>query len=148
MADACGELGDHPDFIALARRAVTDEERHGEICRRVASAYAGTDSIPDVSPPASFALRSQTDPELAVTLYIIESCCLSESIGAVTIESTLAATTTPLATTALRELLTDEVVHARMGWAYLGAPGMGGKHRAALGEWLPILFDDMFEYWK
>ena len=148
IADVCEELGDASEFIALARRAVTDEERHGEICRRVASAYAGTDTIPPVSPPSTIELHTPDDPELAVTLYIIESCCLSESIGAVTIENTLAASTTPLAQTALRELLTDEVMHARMGWAYLGAPELGGKHREALAEWLPITLDGMFEYWR
>jgi hypothetical protein len=148
IADVCTELGQASEFVALARRAVTDEERHGEICRRVASAYAGADKIAPVSPPSLNELRTPNDPELAVTLYIIESCCLSESIGAVTIENTLNAATTPLAKTALRELLTDEVMHARMGWAYLGAPELGGKHRAALAEWLPITLDSMFEYWR
>jgi hypothetical protein len=148
IADVCTELGQASEFVALARRAVTDEERHGEICRRVSAAYAGADTIPPVSPVHLNELRTPNDPELAVTLYIIESCCLSETIGAVTIENTLAAATTPLPQTALRELLTDEVMHARMGWAYLGAPALGGKHRAALAEWLPELLDSMFEYWR
>ena len=148
IADVCHELRDPPEFVELARRAVTDEERHGEICRRVSSAYAGTEAVPIVSPPSTIELKAQNDPELAVTLYIIESCCLSETIGAVTIEHTLGAATTPLAQTALRELLTDEVMHARMGWAYLGAPELGGKHRDAIARWLPELLDSMFEYWR
>jgi hypothetical protein len=148
IAEVCGELGNDADFIALARRAVTDEERHGEICRRVAAAYAGSNVIPSISPPSALELRTPDDPELAVTLYIIESCCLSETIGAVTLESTLATTTGPLAATALRELLTDEVMHARMGWGYLAAPDLGGKHRAAIADWLPVMLEGMFEYWK
>jgi hypothetical protein len=148
IAGACTQIGADAEMIALARRAVTDEERHGEICRRVAAAYAGTDADPHVSPPEAFELRTPDDPELAVALYIIESCCLSETIGAVTIESTLSAATAPLATTALRELLTDEVMHARMGWAYLGAPHLGGRHRDAIGGWLPRLLDSMFEHWS
>lgn len=148
IADVCEELGSPSEFVALARRAVTDEERHGEICRRVSSAYAGTQAIPPVSPPTLNELRTPNDPELAVTLYIIESCCLSETIGAVTLEHTLEAATTALPQTALRELLTDEVMHARMGWAYLGAPELGGKHRVAIAEWLPTLLDSMFDYWS
>lgn len=148
IAEACAKIGAGPEIVALAERAVADEERHGEICRRVAAAYAGADADPPVSPPSALELRTPGDPALAVALYIIESCCLSETIGAVTIESTLRATTAALPAAALRELLTDEVNHARLGWAYLGAPHLGGAQRDAIAGWLPALLGSMFDYWK
>jgi hypothetical protein len=147
IAEACAEIGAPAEMIALAERAASDEERHGEICRRVATRYQGSEAVPVLSPPRTVELRTPDDVELAVTLYIVESCCLSETIGAVTIESALRVTTAPLAAAALRELLADEVHHARMGWAYLGAPDLGGRHKTALAGWLPALLDSMFDYW-
>lgn len=148
IADACAQLGAGDDIVALARRAAADEARHAELCRRVASAYAGTDlPAPALSPPSTVPLRTPDDLELAVALYIVESCCLSETIGAVTLEATLAAATSPLAAAALRQLLADEVTHARLGWAYLGAPHLGGRHRAAIATWLPELVASMTAYW-
>ena len=148
IAESCQLIGAGPEIVAMARTAVDDEERHGAICTSVARAYQGGDVTPPVSPPSVVPLRTPDDPELAVALYIAEACCLSETIGALTIESTLRAATAPLARTALRELLTDEVQHARMGWAYLGAPHLGGRHKDAIAEHLPALLDTMLGYWK
>ena len=148
IAEACEEIGAGAEMIALARRAVADEERHGEICRRVAVAYAGTDAIPEVSPLTTVALHVPDDFPLSVALYIVESCCLSETIGAVTIESALRASTAAMPRAALRELLADEINHARMGWAYLGAPHLGGRLRTEIAEHLPACLQAMFDYWK
>jgi hypothetical protein len=49
---------------------------------------------------------------------------------------------------ALRALLADEVQHARMGWAYLGAPALGGRRKDDIAAWLPQLFDAMRAYWR
>lgn len=147
IADACRTIGAH-EIVPLAERAVFDEERHGEICTRVAAAYHGGDVVPPVSPPSQVPLRTPDDPELAVALYLVDASCLSETIGATTIESCLRATTAPLAKAALRELLTDEIEHARMGWAYLGAPHLGRRRAAELGPWLPTLFAGMLDFWK
>jgi hypothetical protein len=147
IADACVGLDAGPDMIALAERAVLDEQRHGEICRRVATRYRGRELVAPVSSPHAREPLAPGDRELGVTLYIVESCCLSETIGAVTIEAALRDATAPLARAALRELLADEVVHARIGWAYLGAPQLGGRHRNAVGERLPDLLRFMFDTW-
>jgi hypothetical protein len=147
IADACTGLDADPQLIALAERAVRDEDRHGEICRRVATRYHGGEVTPVVPPPNEREPLVPGDPELGVALYIVESCCLSEAIGAVTIEAALRDTTAPLARAALRELLADEVVHARIGWAYVAAPQLGGRYRDAIGERLPDLLRSMFDYW-
>jgi hypothetical protein len=145
IASVCAKLG-ASEIAELARRAADDELRHGEICRRVALAYGSADAPPSHS-DERVDLRVPDNLELSVALYIIESSCLSETIGAVAIEACLAASTAPLATAALRELLADEVHHARLGWAYLAVPHHGGLHAAAIAEWLPRLLEDMYAYW-
>lgn len=145
IAAVCDDTG-ATEIVELARRAADDELRHGEICRRVSLAY-GAAGAPERTGGEHVELRVPDDLELSVALYIIENSCLSETIGAVTIEACLAATTAPLATAALRELLADEVHHARLGWAYLGAPHLGGKHADAIAHWLPRLLEDMYAYW-
>ena len=93
---------------------------------------------PDVALRTTEQLMERDEP---VALYLVDASCLSETIGATTIEETLRATTAPLARAALRELLHYEVEHARMGWAFLGAPHLGGRHVGALGAWLSTVND-------
>jgi hypothetical protein len=52
IQDALLELGSDQSLVALADRAVDDEFRHAEICRFVASRYAGR----ELSPPAELPL--------------------------------------------------------------------------------------------
>jgi hypothetical protein len=148
LENACIQIGTSDDILKLVRRAHDDEERHGEICRKVASAYYGKDLTPTLSERKQLSLRTPEDPELEVALYFAEASCLGEVIGAVTIESSLLAAKAPLARAALQELLTDEISHARMGFAYLAAPHLGASQKEALAEWLPILMQSSLERWS
>jgi hypothetical protein len=148
IEEAIAGIGAGPRVVALVQRAAEDEERHGEICRRVASAYRGADLVPRLPARALLPLRTPGDPELELALYLIEASCLGETIGTLFIKESLDAASSPLARAALRELLTDEVEHARLGFAYLAAPYVGARHREAISGWLPRLFQSTLDYWK
>jgi hypothetical protein len=125
-------------LIDLARRAIDDEIRHAEICRVVACRYARR----DLDPPARLALdppaHANAPPALVPILHVIGQCALNETTATAFLEACLAAAEGPLLRAALRELLSDDVDHARIGWAFLAASSAETK-RAIAPYVLPML---------
>jgi len=142
-------LSEHqaPDaLVRLAARAVEDEYRHAELARQVASRFQGAD-LP--SPPLlqlKVPEHQGASPALKRTLFIVGQCALNETFASAVLEASLEAATGPLAKEALRELLADEIDHARIGWAHLAtldAPG-----RAEFQPWLIPLVRDNLQMWR
>src|SRR5690606_21067047 len=73
-------------------------------------------------------------PELRDTLHIVGQCVFNETTASAFLETCLAHARGPLATTALRELLSDEIDHGRIGWAHLAS--LDRQSRAAVTPWL------------
>ena len=134
------------ELISMAERAIDDELRHAEICRVVASRYAG-EELP--TPPrlsldvprhegASAALRR--------TLHVLGQCAFNETTASAFLEVSLDRARTPLARTALRELLSDEIDHARIGWAHLA--GASASLRAEVAPWIAPMLRDNLRVWR
>lgn len=121
VRDTLRELDSGAELIALAERAVDDERRHEELSRLVACRFAGR----ELPAPERLALtlphhEGATDSERRA-FWVVGQCCLNETFASAVLEASLAATTGPYAKAALRELLSDEIDHARIGWAYLAS---------------------------
>ncbi len=133
------QIGADADVVAVASRGVSDEVRHGEICRLLASRYRGQDlpwppSVPIEPNPVRDDLLERT------TLHATGMCCVNEAIASTYLEASFAGATGPCARAALRELLQDEVEHARLGWTYLGRAVATPALRAAVqNHMLPIV---------
>jgi hypothetical protein len=67
-------------------------------------------------------------------------CCINESLATVWLEHCLSYTTAALPRAATRLHLTDEVVHARAGWAHLASSALSDAQRREISKWLlPML---------
>ncbi|MBK6692965.1 MAG: hypothetical protein IPG50_12310 [Myxococcales bacterium] len=126
-------------LCALAHRAVDDELRHTELSRLVASHFAGRALAPAprlvLEPPR----HKGASPALRDTLYVVGQCVLNETTAGVFLESCLEVAEGELARAALRELLSDEIEHGRLGWAYLAS--LPVDERRAVSPWLlPMAF--------
>jgi hypothetical protein len=130
----------------LAARAVDDEHRHAELCRVVASRCAGR----ELEPPARLTLvqpEHQGAPaRLIPTLHVLGHCAMNETFASAFLETSLGCAQTPLARAALRELLSDEVDHARIGWAHLAE--LSEHQRAELTPWLDSLVYANLKMWR
>lgn len=132
-------------LVALAHRAIDDEYRHAELSRVVASRFAGY----ELPPPPRLALelpehRGAT-PDLRDSLFIVGQCVLNETTAGAFLEVCLSHARGTLAAAALRELLSDEIDHGRIGWAYLAS--LDEHHRAGLSTWLlPMAFLNLREW--
>lgn len=146
IRDALADLDSQQEMITLAERAVDDEYRHAELSRRVASRYAGQEL--DAPARLSLAVPEHRDasPRLRHTLHILGHCAMNETLASAFLEASLQHTGSALARAALRALFSDEIDHARLGWAHLA--GLRDSERDELGPWLPGLVQANLEMWR
>ncbi len=128
-----------PALVALAERAIDDEYRHAELSRVVASRFAGAKLVPPERLPLELPRHTGASPELRDTLFVVGQCVLNETTASAFLEACLAHAEGALARTALRELLSDEIDHGRIGWAHLAS--LPPSKRAEVARWLlPMAF--------
>lgn len=143
------ELGAGADVLALAARAVADEPRHSELCRRLAEAYAGAPVAPAPDPgDVDVPHHDGADATLTRHLHVVTMCCINETIACGFVEACLADATGPLVVAIHREHLSDEIQHARVGWAHLASPQVDAGTRAAIARWLPRLLEANLRHWE
>jgi hypothetical protein len=106
------------DVLSLCLRAGIDEVRHAELCIRMAEIYSGERKLP---PPGMSSLpddpkRPRLHQALANTMLV---SCVSETYATTVLAATRDLTEDPTAQAVLTSIYSDEVMHARLGWAYL-----------------------------
>jgi hypothetical protein len=138
-------LGAPAELVTRAERAVEDEVRHAGICRQVASRYAdapvGSTAVEPTALPR-FAGASERDSRV---LHVVLHACLNEGFAVAYLSACLSAATAPLARAAVRELMRDEVEHARLGWAFL--TWVSAADRALVQDALPALVSHAESLW-
>jgi hypothetical protein len=142
--------------IAVAARAVDDELRHAALCMQMANRYqaasiplgacaAGALTAPEdlpFSPPHHPEARSA---RVRDALHVVGQCVFNETLASAYLTASLESAKTPLARAALRELLSDEIDHARVGWAYLAT--LPSDLRTDMEDWLkPIAISNLREW--
>lgn len=133
-------------FVELAVRAIDDEYRHAELSRLVASRFAGEELAAPALLPLEVPKHAGASPELRDTLFIVGQCVLNETTASAFLEVCVARAEAPLAKAALRELLSDEIDHGRIGWAHLASLDEGV--RAEVARWmLPMAYLNL-RLWK
>ncbi|MBI5517438.1 MAG: ferritin-like domain-containing protein [Deltaproteobacteria bacterium] len=116
LAERLHAVGALPVITDGARRAAEDEARHAGVCARLAE---GLGASAAESPPVHF-VTLPTLPAAARVLYeVVSVCCVTESLNAAVLTTTLEVASDRAVRAAVRALLRDEVGHARLGWAHL-----------------------------
>ncbi len=124
------------DVIELAARAVGDEVSHGRICHQVGERYLGREPVYGDCPPA-----------LSRLLAMVMHSCINETLATVCLRDTLHRCGSPTAKAATRQLLRDDLNHARMGWAHLASPFVSTEAKHHVGRALPTLLRLGHEGW-
>ena len=113
------DLGADAELVALSKRAIDDEYRHTELSRVVACAYAGRELEPPPRLPLAVPALPGASDELRAVLHVFGHCAVNETTASAFLEVCLRCSTGALARAACRELLSDEIDHARIGWGFL-----------------------------
>jgi hypothetical protein len=147
VRDALRRRSAPEQLVLLAERAIDDESRHEELSRLVASRFAGEELALPKRLPLEVPAHKGASPELRDTLHIVGQCVFNETTASAYLECSLDhATDGTLAKSALRELLSDEIDHGRIGWAHLGACDEGT--RAAVAPWLHAMAFTNLKEWR
>jgi len=147
VRDALRRRSAPQELVDLAERAIDDESRHEELSRVVASRFAGRELALPARLPLEVPAHKGASPELRDTLHIIGQCVFNETTASAYLECSLDhATEGTLARAALRELLSDEIDHGRIGWAHLAS--CDERTRAAVAPWLHAMAFTNLKEWR
>jgi hypothetical protein len=136
-------------IVDLSARAIAEEIRHSEIYLELACAYARTSlPRPEVA-PIEVPAHDGIEPEVRRLLHVVGMCSINETMACAFLELSLAGATSATVRTGLREVLSDEIRHARIGWAYLASPGVTAGGRREVERWLvPMLCAQLEGWWR
>lgn len=146
LADELARVGAVEVVLTMAREACQDEARHADQCAALAATYDPADPWAGHIPEAP-AIGPRDLPQRQRVLYeIVAMCCVTESINAALLTEILRVSTDDRVRRTTRDILKDEVQHARLGWAHLAAEVERQQDTAFLGPRLvPMLRDSISE---
>jgi hypothetical protein len=136
-------------IVDLSARAIAEEIRHSDIYLELACAYARASlTRPEVA-PIEVPAHEGVAPEVRRLLHVVGMCSINETMACAFLELSLAGATSATVRAGLREVLSDEIRHARIGWAYLASPGVTAGLRREVERWLvPMLCAQLEGWWR
>ena len=130
--------------VALARAAAADEARHAVMCAELAVRFdpGGASRALELA-AAHAADRGQASGPTATSrerllVEVVAMSCLTETASAALLGEMVERAADDRVRAVVHEVLTDEVQHSRLGWAYLASEHAHGSV-AFLGALLPEL---------
>src|SRR6185295_14842249 len=97
-----------------------------DLCAVLAAKYGEPDAIKHVAPNVRIG-RNDMDPRDRLLWEMVSVCCIAETMNTSLMTRCLEVAKDEEIRTTLRELLRDEVRHARLGWAHLAAERAQGR---------------------
>jgi hypothetical protein len=136
IAGGLVECGVLQPVIEIVTSAIRDEVRHAEISASIAARYRG-DGVRWPAPVKTLlpAFKGATG-KLRTTLFVIAQCCINETLACAVLEACVAQNKSPLVRAGQQSILSDEIDHARAGWAHLASPFISADDKKELGPWL------------
>jgi hypothetical protein len=120
----------------IVGQAVRDEVHHAEISIEMAARYRGDAPVWPEPEPLHVPPFAPAKGAMHATLYMIATCCINETVACGVLEAALVQAKSPLARAALATVLSDEVEHARAGWAHIASPYVTPDMKRALPRWI------------
>jgi hypothetical protein len=143
LATELAEVGAEAVVIQGAAEAASDEARHRDLCAKLAAKWGDSESIKHVAPNRRIG-RSDIDPRDRLLWEMVSVCCIGETMNTSLMTRCLEVAKDEEIRATLRELLRDEVRHARLGWAHLAAERAHGRG-AFLADVLPLMLEASIE---
>ena len=130
LADGLQAGGAQETLIALAARAVRDEEEHAFLCAKMARELGhetGFAKPEGIHASASPSWADRPAKRERVLLDVVSMCCITESFNTSLLHTLYSRTEAGPVRALLHRILRDEVRHAQIGWAFLGAERQRGE---------------------
>ncbi len=135
-------------IVELSARAIAEEIRHSEIYLELASAYARAAAARPAVAPIAAPRHPGVADDVRRVLHVVGMCSINETMACAFLELCLAGATSRAARAGLREVLSDEIRHARIGWAYLASPGVMAEVKGDVERGLVPMLCAQLEGWS
>ena len=134
------EFGAEKSVLALCAGSAVDEIQHAQWCLDLAERIDGKER--PWPAPTSLHVPSYSGiargPMLAA-LHLVAMSCLNETIACERLLEAMRPTKLPSARLTLKRILSDEIKHARAGWAHLASRYVTADMKQVLGTMVPFL---------
>lgn len=131
--------------VDMLARGPSDEVKHAHVCLEMSRHHGGDARWPGAVASEPLVLDG-VSPEERAALALVAHACSNETVANAWLERSLAVATDKPARAALRELLGDEIVHARTGWTFVGSPEFR-PFRAVVGAYLSTMVRATLRVW-
>ena len=131
--------GANPEVILLAAEAVPEEVRHSQICHAVAMRYLGKDVPPPKARKIDEPVFGDAPADVCRLLGVVLHACINETLATVCLKQGLQEARSETVKLATRQLLEDDLNHARLGWADLASAHVSAPHKEHVAAALPTL---------
>ncbi len=105
-------------IVEMGRRAASDELRHAEQCLDLVRHFGGSAERPKAPEARPVAPRSFGEQE-RLLYEVVALSCVTETLSAALLGALVERARDSIAKSVLHAILRDEVVHSRLGWAFL-----------------------------
>jgi hypothetical protein len=129
--------------VALAERAARDEVRAETICAALARGLGGNGVAPGVASSHQVAPEG-LNPERQALYEAVALCCVRKTVDIALLQAALETSRDVRVKLGLRDLLSDKVVHARIGWTHLEWCAKRSGVRW-LGRYLSRMLEDVWD---
>jgi hypothetical protein len=147
LGETLRRLGADDTALRLVGKAEEDERRHAALCGRLSATYGlEVETSAQESRPVGAVGMSVRDATLT---EMVSLCCVAETLSVAALGAIHDVTRADDIRAVVHEILKDEIDHARVGWAHLGAErqrGRGGFLAAFLPDMLAAgIPEDLFQ---
>lgn len=130
------------EFKTTVLRASMDEIRHASLCGHVIELLGGEAVAEAELQPRPLPQHAGCTPREVALRNMMFAGCLSETVSVSLLSEERDATTEPVIRRVVEQLAADEVLHARLGWAYLAQtlPELSDEERGRVPKFLRAAF--------
>jgi hypothetical protein len=137
MAEALKEHDAPDQVIAMAHKAADDEVRHAQLCRDLVHYFNE-----DFDPNSPLSVKEVSPAHLSSSqklLYeVVAMSCITETLSCALLGALSERAHDQRVKETMHSILRDEIVHSRLGWAYLTSVG-SSQDLTFLAEYLPSM---------
>lgn len=147
LGEKLRDTGTDPAILELLEASIANELYHAALCEKLATRYLGAPIPPPAAGRVDLPPLPSVDSPMRTALYAAGLCAVNESIATVWLEHCFLRAATPLARAVNQVHLSDEVLHARIGWAHLASAWVTRDMRNELARWLVPLLKTNVDQW-
>jgi hypothetical protein len=131
--------GTEPAVLELIDASIENERYHARLFERLASRYLGANIPAPEAGEVHLPGLPGVDEATRTALYAAGMCAINEGIATVWLKHCLDRSVTPLARAVNHVHLSDEIAHARVGWAHLASAWVTRPMREQIARRLETL---------